>query len=144
MLASSKCSLQEAEDSIARLEMRLEQYEIHMARGGSSDRVVANDLTRARSAYERANAVRDEIRGRRKWKGRLSGDLTAHLNQLPLVLVGFAPSRSFDLHQSARGHERYGAVFALRDDPFRMSAFGTAAPKFPLLRTAANCRSSLL
>ena len=63
MLASSKSSLQEAEDSIARLEMRLEQYEIHMARGGSSDRVAANDLTQARSAYERAKAVRDEIRG---------------------------------------------------------------------------------
>ena len=63
MLASSKSSLQEAEDSIARLEMRLEQYEIHMARGGSSDRVAANELTQARSAYERAKAVRDEIRG---------------------------------------------------------------------------------
>lgn len=63
MLASSKSSLQEAEDSLARLEMSLEQYEIHMARGGSSDRVAANDLTQARSAYERAKAVRDEIRG---------------------------------------------------------------------------------
>lgn len=51
MLASSKSSLQEAEDSIARLEMRLEQYEIHMARGGSFDRVAANELTQARSAY---------------------------------------------------------------------------------------------
>ena len=61
MPASPKVSLKEVEDSIARLEMRLEQYEIHVARSGSSDRAVTNDLRQTLSAYERAKAVREEI-----------------------------------------------------------------------------------
>ena len=61
MPASPKVSLKEVEDSIARLEMRLEQYEIHMTRSGSSDRAVTNDLRQTRSAYERAKTARDEI-----------------------------------------------------------------------------------
>ena len=35
MFALSRSSLKEGEGSIARLEMRLDQYEIHMARSGS-------------------------------------------------------------------------------------------------------------
>ena len=61
MPASPKVSLKEVEDSIARLKLRLEQYEIHMARSGFSDRAVTHDLKQTLSAYERAKVVRDEI-----------------------------------------------------------------------------------